>query len=118
MTHGVLAVVGLQLQHVALSVDEDGVVVVGHPLQPELGAGRRRHPAPCRIFGHLPDGYIITPVTEAQAKCLDPASTRLLPALRPRQRSGRGPPRHSLPCTIRRWDSALSLLSAMTCLTH
>ena len=118
MMHSGLAVVGLQLQHVALSVDEDGVVVGGHHLQPELGAGRGRHLAPCRIFGNLAEGYIITPVTKAQAKCLDLASTRLLPAPRPRQRSGRGPPHHSLPCTIRRWDSALSLLSAMTCLTH
>jgi hypothetical protein len=97
MTHGVLAVVGLQLQHVALAVDEDGVVVVGHPLQPELGAWRGRHTAPCRIFGNLAEGYIITPVTEAQAKCLDLASTRLLPEPRPCQPS-RGLALPATPC--------------------
>ena len=54
MTHGVLAVVGLQLQDVALSVDEDGVGVGGHPLQPELGAGRGRHRRRAASLGTSP----------------------------------------------------------------
>jgi hypothetical protein len=40
LDHGVLAVVGFQLQHLALAIGDEGVVAVGHALQPELGAGR------------------------------------------------------------------------------
>ena len=39
----------------------------------------------CRIVGSLAEGYIVTPVTKAQGKCLDLASANPLPKPRPRQ---------------------------------
>ena len=44
-TTGVLAVVGFELDVLALAVSDERAVAVGEALQPELAAGRGRHPA-------------------------------------------------------------------------